>query len=246
MIPASILLVAKAPVAGWAKTRLARSVGSTAAAHLAAAALLDTLDVCERAFPPGHRVLALDGRLSAAARGEEIAARCRRWTVIPQRGQGLAARLAAAHGDAATVTGTPMLQIGMDTPQLTVGRLRSLAALLSGPACCHGTATGRAAGSLSAEARCDAVVAPAQDGGWWALALRHPEHASALTDVAMSTSRTGFDTASALEASGATVRVGERLLDVDDAADAEAACREAPASRFARAWCDVNGSGRRP
>ena len=41
----TLLIVAKAPVPGFAKTRVAESVGPVAAADLAAAALLDTLDI---------------------------------------------------------------------------------------------------------------------------------------------------------------------------------------------------------
>ena len=44
VIPVVVLVVAKAPVPGQAKTRLAASVGDRAAADIAAAALLDTLD----------------------------------------------------------------------------------------------------------------------------------------------------------------------------------------------------------
>ena len=42
MIPVTVLVVAKAPVPGLAKTRLAAAVGDEAAADIAAAALLDT------------------------------------------------------------------------------------------------------------------------------------------------------------------------------------------------------------
>jgi glycosyltransferase A (GT-A) superfamily protein (DUF2064 family) len=44
MIPVALLVVAKSPVPGLAKTRLAASIGDAAAADYAAAALLDTLD----------------------------------------------------------------------------------------------------------------------------------------------------------------------------------------------------------
>ena len=46
MTGAAVLVVAKAPVPGAAKTRLAATVGDRNAAELAAAALLDTIDVC--------------------------------------------------------------------------------------------------------------------------------------------------------------------------------------------------------
>ena len=41
----TLLIMAKAPVAGQAKTRLAPAFGSDGAARIAAAALLDTLDM---------------------------------------------------------------------------------------------------------------------------------------------------------------------------------------------------------
>jgi len=59
----SVLVVAKAPVPGLAKTRIARTVGDARAAELAAAALLDTLDA---ATASGMRVVvAMTGDLYA-------------------------------------------------------------------------------------------------------------------------------------------------------------------------------------
>ena len=46
-------MVAKAPVPGLAKTRLAASIGAEAAADVAAAALLDTLDAVAGASVSG-------------------------------------------------------------------------------------------------------------------------------------------------------------------------------------------------
>ncbi|MGI9163544.1 MAG: glycosyltransferase, partial [Mycobacterium sp.] len=54
------LVVAKAPVPGLAKTRLAAAVGDEAAADIAAAALLDTLDAVA-GTPFAARVVALTG-----------------------------------------------------------------------------------------------------------------------------------------------------------------------------------------
>ncbi len=47
----AVLVMAKAPVAGQVKTRLGAHVGHDAAADLAAACVLDTLDVCQEVFP---------------------------------------------------------------------------------------------------------------------------------------------------------------------------------------------------
>ena len=78
MIPVVVLVVAKAPVPGQAKTRLAASVGDQAAADIAAAALLDTLDAVAEA-PVAARVVALTGDLDDASAGDEIRSRSRRF-----------------------------------------------------------------------------------------------------------------------------------------------------------------------
>ncbi len=66
MIPVAVLVVAKAPVPGLAKTRLAVAVGDDAAADIAAAALLDTLDAVVDAGVQA-RVVALTGDLEEPA-----------------------------------------------------------------------------------------------------------------------------------------------------------------------------------
>ena len=64
MSAATVLVMAKAPVAGRVKTRLAATVGHQHAAELAHAALVDTLAACELVFPRGRRVVALAGEVS--------------------------------------------------------------------------------------------------------------------------------------------------------------------------------------
>ncbi|MGA9869638.1 MAG: DUF2064 domain-containing protein, partial [Rhodococcus sp. (in: high G+C Gram-positive bacteria)] len=176
------LVVAKAPVPGLAKTRLAATIGFDAAADIAAAALLDTLDaVADADF--GARVIALTGDLDKAARADELKARLATFTVVTQRGDGFADRLINAHFDAAT--GHPVFQIGMDTPQIDIALLNSSAAHLTEP--------GRT------------VLGMAEDGGWWALGIPDPTLARALRDVPMSTPDTGARTASSLAALGAHI-----------------------------------------
>ena len=68
MIPVAVLVVAKAPVPGLAKTRLAASIGADAAADVAAAALLDTLDAVAAASVQA-RVVALVGDLEVGRPG---------------------------------------------------------------------------------------------------------------------------------------------------------------------------------
>lgn len=103
---ATILVLAKAPVAGQAKTRLTPPYTPEEAAELAAAALEDTLEAVA-ATPAARRVLVLDG-----SPGPWLPAG---FEVIPQRSGGLDARIAAAFA----VTTGPALLVGMDTPQVT-------------------------------------------------------------------------------------------------------------------------------
>jgi rSAM/selenodomain-associated transferase 1 len=142
------------------------------------------------------------------------------WDRLAQRGDGLGERLAHAFADSAR-PGTPSLLVGMDTPQLTPSLLRSMAAGL---------------------ATADAVVGPADDGGWWGLALRDPAHARVLSTVAMSTSDTGTLTVGALARLGLTVILGPRLRDVDHADDALAVAQACPGSRFAAAVAEHLGA----
>jgi rSAM/selenodomain-associated transferase 1 len=210
-----VLVIAKAPVAGDAKTRLAQVVGPRQAAHIAAIALIDTLRVAGDVFDA--RILAMAGRLSAAEDASAVAEECRRWTVIGQRGGSLSARLASAHRSAArAVSGSPVLQIGMDTPQLTANLLAGAAATL---------ATGRA----------DAVLGPAEDGGWWALGLRDPSLARVLHGVPMSHPDTAALTLRALHRVGVRVEMLPMLRDVDTWADAIAVAALAPDTDFADA-----------
>lgn len=211
---ARALVVAKAPVAGRVKTRLGEHVGHDVAAALAAAALIDTLVVCRRAFE--DCLLALEGDFADAVRGEELAAAADGWGIAGQRGATFAERLGNAHAD--VPPGGPVVQVGMDTPQLTVAQLRDVAAALE---------------------RDDAVLGPAEDGGWWVLGLRSPYGASVLHDVPMSTPTTYADTRAALAGAGLSVGTTGTLRDVDTTADAELVARQAPESEFARVWREV-------
>jgi rSAM/selenodomain-associated transferase 1 len=104
---AALLVIAKEPVAGRVKTRLCPPCTPDQAARLAHAALLDTLEACDRGAGDARRVLVLDGRPGPwLPRG---------WDVLSQRGGDLAERLGAAFED----IGGPAFLVGMDTPQLS-------------------------------------------------------------------------------------------------------------------------------
>ncbi|HEV2778748.1 MAG TPA: DUF2064 domain-containing protein [Actinophytocola sp.] len=220
-----LLVVAKAPVAGLAKTRLSPAVGARRAARIAAAALLDTLDAV-LATPGVVPVVAMVGDPARAELAGELAAALAACTVIPQRGNDFADRLANAHADVVPL-GRSVLQIGMDTPQVSPALLAESIDRLHAPGV-------------------DAVLGPATDGGWWAVGLRSPADARVLRSVPMSRSDTGERTRSALAAAGLSVRPLPELSDVDTMADADAVAASVPGGRFAAevARCGVPSGAR--
>lgn len=195
------MVLAKAPVPGRVKTRLCPPCTPEQAARVAAAALADTLHTVG-ATATGTRVLAVDGRYPVPSG----------WQTVPQRGGPLAHRLANVFADN-RIPDTATLLIGMDTPQLDPDHL---------DAALH---------QLGAPGGPDAVLGPAADGGWWALGLREPAHATVLRHIVTSTATTGAETLAALHGRGLRVAVLRRLRDVDTATDAHAVAAECPPDR---------------
>jgi glycosyltransferase A (GT-A) superfamily protein (DUF2064 family) len=135
------------------------------------------------------------------------------WEVTRQRGEGLAVRLANGFAETSR-PGVATLLIGMDTPQVTPSLLDAVARGLSNN---------------------DAVLGPAEDGGWWALALRDPLHGKALATVPMSRPDTAELTEQALTRQGLSVGHGSLLRDVDTIGDLHAVAALCPSgSRFQR------------
>lgn len=194
----TLVVIAKEPKPGRVKTRLQTEFTPHEAAALARASLSDTL-AAVRSTPVLRYVLALDGDPGAwLPRG---------FQVVRQRGHGLDERLAAAFEDA--YAGTPMLLVGMDTPQLT----RELLEVdWSGY---------------------DAVLGLTEDGGYWCLGLREPDR-RALVGVPMSTDHTGVDQLARLEELGYRVLLLPTLRDMDTPSDAAAIAALFPALRVSR------------
>lgn len=225
-----MLVMAKAPVPGFAKTRLAYGLGARAAADLAAAALLDTLETCEAFAPPADRLMALTGDLRLAQRQAEIGEHLKSWRVISQAGVTFAARLVRAHRDAAMMWGEsqPLVQIGMDTPQLCVGDLAALAEAVT-----------------DTSSMClDAALGPAADGGWWGLATRRSGYVDQLVDVPMSKPETARETLRALAAAGAKVGQLHELTDVDTLEDAFVVAAQNSQTGFAQTLREVGAFDR--
>ena len=191
-LPVRIIVFAKAPRAGFAKTRLIPALGADGAAALARSLLLHTLD---EAMHAGVR----DIELCRTPMHDPL------WQTLPlpgglqmtdQAGGDLGERLArAAHRS--LEASQPCILIGTDCPALDARALRELALNLQS----H-----------------DAVLAPASDGGYVALGLRRFEP-SVFTDMAWSTEVVARDTVSRLLQAGMSVHQVPALHDIDEPAD---------------------------
>lgn len=202
----TVIVIAKAPVAGQVKTRLSPPLSPAGAAEVAAASIADTLDNV-RAVVGVRRVLAYAGD-----RGQMLACGTEGFELIAQRGTRFAARLAHAFVDAQTACPGRTVLIGMDTPQATAQLIGAAIEQLR-------TSQG--------------VIGPAIDGGWWLLGLANPSAASALREVPMSTAETGRLTRAALQERGIVVQNTSTLRDVDTIDDARAVADLIPRSTFA-------------
>ena len=137
---------AKAPVAGTVKTRLAAVLGADAAASLHAGLVRHAIATAVQARTGPVTLRCLPDT------SHPFFERCRDESGValePQRGADLGARML----DAFTAAGGPLLVIGADCPALTPDHLRAAAAAL--------------------EAK-DAVLIPAEDGGYVLLGLARP------------------------------------------------------------------------
>ncbi len=130
---------------------------------------------------------------------------------VPQADGPLEVRLA----DAWSRTTGPGLQIGMDTPQVSPALLDDALARLADDAS-------------------DAVLGPADDGGWWAIGLPGADD-RVFAGIPMSRPDTGARQRARLAELGLRVADLPTLVDVDHFPEAEAVADLVPRSRFAAA-----------
>jgi uncharacterized protein len=187
----TVLVVAKAPLPGRAKTRLVPPLSADDAADLQRALLLDTLDACRvESFEP--TVLAAGDGAGAGLR-ETVGHRVR---VEPQEGRGLADALRL--GMRRFLAGGPVAIVSSDVPGLPPGSL---------PAAFEALADGA-----------DVVLGPAVDGGYWLIGMSRP-HEEAFADIPWSTPSVCATTRARCEAAGLQVHELDAWSDVDTAVD---------------------------
>jgi uncharacterized protein len=189
-----LIVMAKAPVAGFAKTRLIPALGADGAARLAQRLLEHTLHEARAAgFDAVTLACAPDTTHAAfAAQAEQGGV-----ALVAQGDGDLGARMQRQIDHAFAAHAERVLVIGTDAPALDAAALR------------------RAAQAL---ADCDAVLVPAADGGYALMGLRHPLPAL-FNDMPWSTSAVMAVTRERL--SHAAMRHSELppVHDIDEAAD---------------------------
>jgi uncharacterized protein len=196
MMPArtQLIVMAKAPLPGFAKTRLIPALGADGAAQLAARLLEHTLHEA-RAAQLGDVILACAPDVTQAA----FAAQARQGGVaLVAQGEGdLGARMQRQFGRAFAQGAARVIVIGTDAPALDAAMLR------------------RAADALATD---DAVLVPAADGGYALIGLRRvlPSLFDAMpwsTSAVMATTRQRLSQAAVQHTELTTVH------DIDEPAD---------------------------
>jgi rSAM/selenodomain-associated transferase 1 len=191
--PVAIAVLAKAPVPGFAKTRLAHALGAGGAAALQARLTARAVETAARAdIGPVVLWAAPDAahpsfRAFAASAGV---------TLRPQPDGDLGARMLAAMQAAAG----PVLVVGTDCPALSAPHLRLAADMLRGGI--------------------DVVVVPVEDGGYALIGARRP-HPALFSAMAWSTPDVMAETRRRLSQLRLTWREPARLWDIDVPADLE-------------------------
>lgn len=189
-----LVVFAKAPQAGVAKTRLIPALGAQGAATLARRMLLHTLDqalaadagpveLCMSPPPddPAWQGVDLPGCITRSAQGEGD----------------LGQRMARAIARVTTPPGQPVLLMGTDCPALSAQRIAEAARAL---------------------AQYDTVLVPVADGGYVLIGLHAPCPAI-FADMAWSTPTVAALTLQRLATLGQRVWVGPTLHDIDEPAD---------------------------
>jgi rSAM/selenodomain-associated transferase 1 len=206
----NVLIVAKAPIPGRAKTRLVPPLTPQQAADLQEALLLDTVEAC-RAEAETALLYAdpSDAPVLARLVGPDV-------PLVLQEGRGLgdALRLGMARG----LADGPAALVSADIPAFPAGSLSRAFSLLE-------------------ERAADIVLGPALDGGYWLIAMREPS-AVPFHEIPWSTPAACAVTVQRCREGGLELATLDPWRDVDTTVDLAFLLREAdglPAPRTVRA-----------
>lgn len=193
MKPARIIVFAKAPMPGFAKTRLIPALGAAGAARLASRMLQHTLNQAVAVGEAEVELCVSPAPEDALWAGWHFPPAV---SVVAQGEGDLGARLARA-ADRAISAGVQPVLIGTDCPALDAGRLRE---------------------AVRAMSKYDAYIHGTADGGYALLALARP--VSGIFDgIPWSTSDVYRLTVERIVGAGASLGRGEQLVDIDEPGD---------------------------
>jgi uncharacterized protein len=216
MKPVRIVIFAKAPVAGVAKTRLIPALGPQGAAHLAQRMLWHTLSTASASGLGTVELCTAPSKSDSAWLPFDMPSQ----VVCSTQGEGdLGARMARA-ALRSIEAGELVILIGTDCPAITVATLQAAAEALQ---------------------HHDASMVPTFDGGYSLLGLRRFD-ACLFDDMAWSTHTVASETLARIQRIGWQAKVLSKLHDVDepddlrwlptDWVDALAAMHAAPTANF--------------
>ncbi|MDG2263390.1 MAG: TIGR04282 family arsenosugar biosynthesis glycosyltransferase [Actinomycetota bacterium] len=188
-----VVLMARAPEPGRTKTRLIPDLGEERVASLADAMLRDTLLLTAQDDSVQLHI-AMDQQGDAAY----FSAAAPEANLFPQRGETFGERLANAMCD---ITGpdNQVVALGTDCPHMPVKVLTT-------------------AWDRLAAGRCDVVLGPAADGGYYLIGWSHP-YPEIIVPIEMSTPRVLTDTTEMAHRLGITVSLLDTHFDIDDIDD---------------------------
>jgi len=189
-------MMARAPVPGGCKTRLATVIGEQPAARLYAAMIRDSIENYSRIGATHNLVLAapeLDGMRVLSDLTPPG------WQVIPQTGRGLGERLSNALR-ALSSDGWPVLLMGSDSPTVPVAPISAALACFDG--------TDRV------------LLGPTDDGGYYLIGMSLLA-LQVFRDIPWSTSRVLETTLARCAALSLSTEILPRWYDVDDGKDLE-------------------------
>lgn len=186
-----VIVFLKSPRPGLVKTRLAAELDEAAAAAIGVVLVNRTTAALARWEQVELRFAPDD------AQAEIERWRRSGWSMTPQGPGDLGGRLQRAFSEAFAAGGSPVLVVGTDCPGLTSEDIADAFAALAGS---------------------QVVLGPAEDGGYWLIGLRQPAP-ELFEGIPWSTDQVFTTTEARARASGRSVAVLRRQLDVDTLAD---------------------------
>ncbi len=196
MTDTALVIMARYPQAGTTKTRLARTIGDAATLHLYRAFLTDLVIKFAGTEWDPYMTYTPAGIDYNAFLESLVPTHARRVGVFPQQGAGLGERLLSAFRWTHKRGYRRTIVIGSDSPHISAD------------------AVARARAALD---DADVALGPAEDGGYYLIAMRQPH--DVFRDIPMSTDKVLQMTIDLAERQGLRVRTLETMFDVDEFSD---------------------------